>query len=157
MKPVRERERACVWTCERRKCREKIAREKAWPRGEMEERRTEESKGLACNNVPGKSIPLIDQENRKPGGVSVPRSTRGEETQTESLCKKKRAGGALPELFVPVTSRVYFNATQLYNHLYGDGVVCVFCDVYVSRSLRGTHILVSSLNEEKKEKRERKE
>ncbi|KAL0103685.1 hypothetical protein PUN28_017741 [Cardiocondyla obscurior] len=80
------------------KCREEkiIQEKKKGGRG----RRPRESKDLACNNVPGKSIPvkLGNQESRKQkaGGVSVPSIRRSrEKPQVKSLRKKRRVSGEL--------------------------------------------------------------
>lgn len=108
---------------------------------------------MVCNNMLGKSIPVKlnrsgKQENRK--GARFLDQVAGK-PKREFLRKKRRTGGALPELSVPVTSRVYFSAAQLYSHLRGDGVR-VFRDVYVNHSSRETHIFISLLNEREIEK-----
>lgn len=82
---------------------------------------------------------MVNQENReKAGGVSIPRSSRGE-TPSE-IFTREEARRALTELSVPVTSRVYFSVAQLYSHLHGDGGSCISRCLCESLITRGAHI-----------------
>lgn len=153
MKPVREKESVRERVKEESNRGEKIIereRESVLDGEKRRKRKTKKSKDLACNNMLGKSIPVkfVNQKNGK-GRSSPIKSRRG--TQAKFLRKKRRAGGALPELSIPVTSRVYFSAI-IHGHLRGDGVY-VFRDVYVNRSSRETHIFISLLNEGRKGER----
>lgn len=68
-----------------------------------------------------------------------------------SLYAREEPRGALPELSVPVTSRVYFSsAAQLYGHLHGNGVHVFEMCRCESLMLRETHIFISLLKEERK-------
>lgn len=99
-------------------------------------RKTEESQDLACNNMPGKLIPvkLVNQERiESERGFSSSIESRGNPGGLFTQEERRTREGALLELSVPMTSRVYFSAAQLYSRLRGDGVR-VFHNVYVSHS-----------------------
>lgn len=100
MKSVREKESVNVGRS--RECQgEEIIRERELDGEQKRKRETEESKDLACNNVPGKSIPvkLANQEGAESRRRVFRFLDHRGETQAESLRKKRRAGGVLPELF----------------------------------------------------------
>lgn len=115
-------------------------------------------KDFACNNVPGKSIPvkLADQENgEREQGFRFLDQVAGKPKRGVFWRKRRRAGRALPELSIPVTSRVYFSAAQLYTTTYSGDTEFVYfvMSMRVAPHPRETRIFILLLKRRKKERK----